>query len=79
MELSASGLENDIVRLEPLNADHRDVIFASEIEESIWKWMPALPGGTSLSHYFKAMLAAQKQGLAVTFILFRQSDGAFAG
>ncbi|MEO1552410.1 MAG: hypothetical protein AAFR82_00640 [Pseudomonadota bacterium] len=79
MELSAPGLENAIVRLEPLGAQHRDVIFASEIEESVWKWMPALPGGTSLNHYFKAMLAAQNKGLAVTFAVFQQSDGAFAG
>ncbi|MEL7033394.1 MAG: GNAT family protein [Pseudomonadota bacterium] len=79
MELSASGLENDLVRLEPLTADHRDIIFASDIEKSVWKWMPALPGGTSLSHYFKAMLAAQKTGLAVTFALFQKCDDAFAG
>ncbi|MEM7327396.1 MAG: hypothetical protein AAF437_01575 [Pseudomonadota bacterium] len=79
MELSAPGLENQIVRLEPLSADHRNDIFASEIEESVWKWMPALPGGTSLSNYFKAMLTAQKSGHAVTFALFRQSDDAFAG
>lgn len=79
MDLSAPGLENEIVRLEPLSADHRDHIFESEIEESVWKWMPALPGGTSLNHYFKAMLAAQKTGQAATFAVFRQSDNLFAG
>ncbi|MEM9178783.1 MAG: GNAT family protein [Pseudomonadota bacterium] len=79
MELSARGLENAIVRLEPLCAVHREIIFASEIEASVWKWMPALPGGTSLSNYFKAMLAAQKSGLAATFVLFLQSDNRFAG
>ena len=79
MELSAPGLENALVRLEPLGAHHRDLIFASEIEASIWNWMPALPGGTSLSNYFKAMITAQKTGLAATFVLRRQSDDVFAG
>lgn len=79
MDLSAPGLENQFVRLEPLAERHRGVIFASEIEKSVWKWMPALPGGTSLTHYFDAMLSAQSRGLAATFILYQQSDNQFAG
>lgn len=79
MELAAPGLENEIVRLEPLDASHRDVIFSSEIEPSVWKWMPALPGGTSLGHYFQAMLNAQKCGMAATFVLFDQSNSGFVG
>jgi RimJ/RimL family protein N-acetyltransferase len=79
MELAAPGLENSIVRLEPISASHRDVIFASDIEPSLWKWMPSLPGGTSLGHYFSSMLQTQKCGLSATFILFDQSTGEFVG
>lgn len=79
MELAAPGLKNSIVRLEPLDESHRDVIFDSSIEPSLWKWMPALPGGTSLGHYFKSMLYAQKCGLAATFVLFDQSSSDFVG
>lgn len=79
MELSAPGLENPMLRLDPLSEDHLDLILGSGIEEAIWKWMPALPGGTNLQNYYDFMLQAQKTGLATTFILFRQSDGAFAG
>lgn len=79
MDLTAPGLENPIVRLEPIAARHRGHIFASAIEESIWKWMPALPGGTNLENYFEYILKAQKCGLAATYVLFRQHDDAFAG
>ncbi|MEL6857083.1 MAG: GNAT family protein [Pseudomonadota bacterium] len=79
MELSASELENDLLRLEPISSEHRDLIFASDVEASIWKWMPALPGGTSLAHYFDFVLKAQTAGVAATFVLFQKSDGAFAG
>ena len=79
MELSAPGLQNAIVRLDPITVAHRDVIFDSEIEDSIWKWMPALRGGSTLKNYFKFVLDLQKLGEMATFVLFRQSDGAFAG
>ncbi|NQY15619.1 MAG: GNAT family N-acetyltransferase [Henriciella sp.] len=79
MELAAPGLENSIVRLEPMDVSHRDVIFDSEIEPSLWKWMPALPGGTSLGHYFNSMLQTQKCGLSATFVLFDQSTDEFVG
>lgn len=79
MELSAPGLQNAIVRLDPITDAHRDVIFDSEIEDSIWKWMPALRGGSTLKNYFKFVLDLQKSGAMATFVLFRQSDGVFAG
>lgn len=79
MELSAPGLQNAIVRLDPITAAHRDMIFDSEIEDSIWKWMPALRGGSTLKNYFKFVLDLQKTGAMATFVVFRQSDGAFAG
>lgn len=69
MDLAAPGLENPIVRLEPLAEQHRALIFASEVEESIWKWMPALQGGTNLQNYFDFMLKAQKCGLAATYMV----------
>jgi RimJ/RimL family protein N-acetyltransferase len=79
MELSAPGLQNAMVRLDPITEAHRDVIFDSEIEDSIWKWMPALRGGSTLKNYFKFILELQKSGAAATFVLFRQSDGVFVG
>lgn len=68
-----------MLRLEPISVRHRPLIFNSELEESLWRWMPALPGGTSLENYFAFLRQAQKAGTAATFFLFRQSDDAFAG
>lgn len=79
MELSEPGLQNAMLRFEPISEKHRDVVFDSEIEESVWKWMPALRGGSNLGVYFDFILKTQKAGLAATFVLFRQSDGVFAG
>ena len=79
MELTAPVRENQMLRLEPIAEHHRSLIFASDIEESIWKWMPALRGGTNLENYFDFILAAQKSGLAVTYVLFLQENDAFAG
>jgi len=79
MDLSAPGLENPMLRLEPIAEHHRSVIFESEIEKSVWKWMPALPGGTSLGNYVDSILAAQSCGRAATFMLYRKSDERFVG
>jgi len=79
MELTSPGLENELVRLEPISEIHRPLIFESDIEKSVWKWMPSLPGGTSLSNYFEAILAMQARGLSATFIIFRKLDDRFAG
>lgn len=79
MELSAPGLENAIVRLEPIEERHRAIVFASEVEKSLWKWMPALPGGTNLENYYDFLLRQQKSGRAATFIVKRQADNVFAG
>src|SRR6056297_2078953 len=79
MELSAPGLENAILRLDPLIEAHRDTVLNSEIGAAVWRWMPALPGGTSLNNYYDALLIGQQVGLSASFVLFRQSDNAFAG
>jgi RimJ/RimL family protein N-acetyltransferase len=79
MELNAPGLENELVRLEPIGEQHWLTINTAEIQEAFWRWMPAQRGGTSLRAYFDFILKAQAAGLAATFVLFRQSDGAFAG
>jgi RimJ/RimL family protein N-acetyltransferase len=79
MELNAPGLENELVRLEPIGEQHWLTINTAEIQEAFWRWMPAQRGGASLRAYFDFILKAQAAGLAATFVLFRQSDGAFAG
>ena len=40
MNLVARTLENDFVRLEPLRADHRELLRAHTADPTIWRWWP---------------------------------------
>ena len=79
MNLSAPGYETEYMRFEPIGEQHRDVLRASDIEKSVWKYMPALPGGTTLKKYLLSIMQAHASGQAAYYVLFRKSDGAFAG
>ena len=79
MDLSAPGYETELLRFEPVSADHRDLLRGSAIEKSVWKYMPALSGGTNLKKYLQALMKSQKVGVAAYYVLFQKSDGGFAG
>lgn len=79
MDLSALGYETDLLRFEPVGPAHREILRQSSIEKSVWKYMPALSGGTNLKKYMQALLQTQKAGEAAYYVLFQKSDGAFAG
>lgn len=79
MDLSAPGYETELLRFEPVNESHREVLRASSIEKSVWKYMPALSGGTNLKKYMLMLLQSQVSGAVAYYVLFQKSDGAFAG
>ncbi len=79
MDLSAPGYETELLRFEPISAAHKDVLKTSGIEKSLWKYMPALSGGTNFAKYMKALFDAHQCGIAAYYVLFRKSDGQFAG
>lgn len=79
MDLAAPGYETDLLRFEPVGIQHRDVLRGSAIEKSVWKYMPALSGGTNLKKYLQALFQAQHAGSAAYYVLFRKSDNAFVG
>ena len=79
MDLTAPGYETELLRFDPVGETHRDLLRESAIEKSVWKYMPALRGGTSLRKYMQALLDTQAAGVAAYYVLFRKSDGAFAG
>ncbi|MCR9195614.1 MAG: hypothetical protein NXH88_12830 [Hyphomonas sp.] len=79
MDLSAPGYETALLRFEPVCDAHRDLLRGPAIEKSLWKYMPALSGGTNLENYLQALLQTQKAGIAAYYVLFQKSDGAYAG
>jgi len=79
MDLSAPGYETDLLRFEPVSEAHRDVLRNSVIEKSMWKYMPALSGGTNVQKYMRAILQQQACGHAAYYVLFKKGDDQFAG
>jgi len=79
MDLSAPGYETELLRFEPFSDSHRDLLRAPGIEKSVWKYMPALSGGTNLRKYLMAVLQSQASGEAAYYVLFWKADGSFAG
>lgn len=79
MDLSAPGYETKLLRFEPVNDTHREVLRSSAIEKSMWKYMPALSGGTNLKKYMTALLQSQGAGATAYYVLFQKSDDQFAG
>ncbi len=80
MELEDPGLENRLVRLEPVGDEERHVIAQSGAIKAMWDWLPALPGrGTTFEAYFEHVMARAKLGEYVPLIAYRKSDNAFVG
>lgn len=79
MKLCAHGPENDIVRLESLTEAHREQMRDSAVSEAMWEWMPVISTGTSFDAYVDYCLEAMKSDSFCPFVVFRKSDGAFAG
>ncbi|MEM1105706.1 MAG: GNAT family protein [Pseudomonadota bacterium] len=79
MHLSAKGLENALVRLEPFQLSDTQHLEAVGAVEAMWDFMPDIPRGKSASIYGAHVVDQAAQGLMVPFSVFRQSDGAFAG
>ena len=68
-----------MLRFEPLAEHHRELILSSDLQFAVWKWMPAVPGGSRVEAYFDYKLDRQKKGAHATFLLYRQSDDTLAG
>lgn len=79
MDLSAPGYETELLRFEPIRETHREVLRSAKVEKAVWKYMPALSGGTNLPKYLQSILQQVKAGQAAYYVLFRKSDDQFVG
>ncbi len=80
MELSAPGLENDLIRLEPLSERFREDLRTSGAVEYMWLSLPAIQRGAGFDSYFDHVIkrgdAAEILGFAV---LDPNDSGRFGG
>lgn len=79
MDFNAPGLENRIVRLHTLEADHKCLLEKTGAIDAMWNWLPVLGSGTSYEAYFDKVMTGQKRGNLHAFVITRVDDGAFAG
>lgn len=78
MDLRPTLLENDFVRLEPMENRHREGLRPVADDEDIWALM-TLPGfGPHFDTWFDMMLDAQSRD-QISHIVYRKSDGAIVG
>jgi RimJ/RimL family protein N-acetyltransferase len=62
MDLTAPGLSNSVISLEPLNEAHREALRATDAVAHMWISMPAIQRGAGFDVYFDYMLRCAKDG-----------------
>jgi N-acetyltransferase len=79
MNLADPVPENDVVRLDPMSPEHKDILLKSELAESMWRWMPVMSTGTSLEAYIDYCLAMKGSDTFYPFVVVEKETGEFAG
>ena len=80
MDLSAPGLENELIRLEPLTEQFREDLRNSGAIEYMWLSLPAIQRGAGFDSYFDHVLRQGDAGEVLGFALLDPNDnGRFVG
>ncbi|MBO6687341.1 MAG: GNAT family N-acetyltransferase [Henriciella sp.] len=80
MDLSAPGLENDLIRLAPLAERFREDLRNSGAIEYMWRSLPAIQRGAGFDSYFDHVLKQGDAGEVLGFALLDPNDnGRFVG
>lgn len=80
MDLSAPGLKNDLIRLEPLTERFREDLRNSGAIEYMWLSLPAIQRGAGFDSYFDHVLKQGDAGEVLGFALLDPNDnGRFVG
>lgn len=79
MNLAEPAPENDVVRLDTLVVEHKPVVLATPVAESMWQWMPVMPDGTDLEAYMDYSLKLKETGSFFPFYVVDKATGEFAG
>jgi len=80
MKVEPVILEGRHVRLEPMRAEHIDVLCEVGLEESLWRWIPtACRTAEDIEKYVLLALDEQKRGVALPFVTIEQASGKVIG
>jgi|GEM_PF-329177 RimJ/RimL family protein N-acetyltransferase len=78
MDLTSAILSNAFVRLEPLEARHREPLRPLAADPSLWL-QTSLNANTDFDLWFDTMLAANAHGAQISFAVFDKRSAAYAG
>lgn len=78
MDLTSTPLSNAFVRLEPLEARHREPLRPLAADPSLWV-QTSLNASTHFDSWFDTMLAANASGAQISFAVFDKRRAAYAG
>ena len=75
MDLTAPGLQNDLIHLEPLDERFREQLRASDAVNSIWLSLPAIQRGAGFDAYYDHVLKQGQENVIYGFALLDPNDG----
>lgn len=79
MKLDAVTLENDFVRLEPIEERHREILRAAGNDPDLWRFAVVNQHNSDFDAWMESHLAATACGVDLTFVIFDKASGACAG
>lgn len=74
MDLTAPGLENEYVRLAPLNEQFREDLRSSDATEHMWSSLPAIQRGAGFDAYYDHVIKQVETGEMFPFALLDPND-----
>ena len=77
----ATKLEGELVRLEPMSAEHEEGLWEASRDPETWRWLSVFKPETreQMHRYVERALAAQAAGIEMPFTTIRQEDGRVLG
>ena len=79
MRIDDLTIENDFVRLEPIEERHREILRRASDDPELWRFAGVNQHGTNFDAWMADRLAATARGVDLTFVIFDKASGACAG
>ncbi|WP_421792562.1 GNAT family N-acetyltransferase [Hyphobacterium sp.] len=79
MELTPAVLENDWVRLDPMEERHREILRPVANEEDLWALATIRGNGEHFDNWFDLQLAGQAKGNQISHAVYRKSTQEYVG
>jgi len=81
VDWTVSTLEGELVRLEPLSAEHEHGLWEASRDERTWEWLSVEQPRTrvEMRAYLQAALAKQAEETEIPLVTIRRSDGRIVG